>query len=171
MKKIFFLSLVLVSYIFADIKLNEKPNELILHDDLGGRVDGSPFSTKEIVGKVYYLVYVDPDEKGLNDEINEAIKAKKFDKTNFGSIAIINLAATWLPNFAIETMLKKKQEEFPNTIYLKDKKKFFVEKWGLKDDSFNILIFDKQGVLLYKVAGKATQEDIKNIISLIEQNL
>ena len=171
MRKIVFLLSILLSIAYAQLPLNQKPPEVILHDDIGCKINGDPFSTKEIVGKVYYVVYVDPDEKDLNEKLNNAIKAKKYERNKYSSIAIINLAATWLPNFAIEASLKSKQEKFPDTLYVKDFKKFLVKRWGLEDDTYNVLLFNKKGELIYQLVGEASATQIEHILSLIEENL
>jgi len=84
---------------------------------------------------------------------------------------MINLAATWLPNAILESKLKAKQKEFPDTIYVKDKKKVLVNKWGLADDNSDILVFNKQGKLIYKKFGKLSEKEITFVLALIEKNL
>ncbi len=137
----------------------------------GEMVNGDKFSTEMIKGKVYLVLYVDPDVRKKNDKFVEEIKKQKFDKSKFGSIVIINMSATWLPNFALNKILKKKQKQFPDTIYVKDYKKVFVKKWGLKDDDYNVLLFDKNGKLLFYKSGKMSEEDTKKVIDLISKNL
>ena len=62
-----------------------------------------------------------------------------------GSVAVINMAATWMPNFAIQMKLESKQKDYPTTTYVKDMEKILVEQWGLADDSNDVLIFDREG--------------------------
>lgn len=142
-----------------------------LEKELGGRLDGSAWSSSELQGKVHVLFYVDPDEKDLNEPLGERLKAENFSRENYQSIAVINMAATWLPNFALEGSLKSKQEKYPDTTYVKDFKKELVKKWELADDSNNVLLFDKQGNILYKIMGAATAEQIEEFISLVKKNL
>jgi predicted transcriptional regulator len=144
---------------------------LILEKEFGGRLDGSSWSSAEIKNKVHVLFYVDPDEKDLNERVADVLQNAKFPLDKYGSIAVINMAATWLPNFAIATSLKEKQKKFPDTLYLKDFNKLFIKTWGLKDDSSNILLFDKSGMLLMKIMGKATEQEEKKLLGLIKDNL
>ena len=137
----------------------------------GGTVNGEPFSTKIIKNKVFLVIYADPDKKDLNEDFTERIKKQNFDKTKFGSIAIINMKATWIPNFVLNGILKEKQKKYPNTIYVKDYNKIFVKKWNLKDDDFNVLLFDKDGKLLFYKAGKLTNKDTEKVIKLIKNHL
>ncbi|NPA52046.1 MAG: transcriptional regulator [Aquificae bacterium] len=162
-----FLSLVMA----FTLSVGFVPPEIKLSGKEGGFVDGKPFSTQMIKGKVYLVLYVDPDVRKLNKNLIEILKKQNFDKEKFGSIVIINMKATWLPKFVLSKILKKKQKEFPDTIYVKDNNKVFVKKWGLKDDDYNVLIFDKDGKLIYKKSGKLSDEDINEIISLIKAHI
>jgi len=149
--------------------LGNVPPEVKLSGKDGGIVNDGNFSTDMIKGKVYLFLYVDPDVRKLNDHFIEELKKQKFDRSKFGSIVVINMSATWLPNFVLNKILKKKQKEFPHTIYVKDYKKVFVKKWKLKDNDYNILLFDKSGKLLFYKSGKLNKDDINTIIELIRK--
>ena len=116
------------------------------------------------------MFYVDPDEKDLNNEASEALKKAKFPLDVYGSIAVINMDATWLPNFAIENSLLDKQKQYPDTLYLKDFKKILVKKWNFKDDSSNIAIFNQEGKEIFRIMGKASREEIAKMLDIIKEN-
>jgi uncharacterized protein len=153
------------------VELGTVPKTVILEGNDGGKVDGSAWESSMLKGKIHTLFYVDPDKRDLNNPLADALKARKFDRSKVNSVAIINLAATWLPNMFIEAKLKEKQKKFPHTIYVKDKKKVLVKQWDLADDNSDILIFDQEGRLIYKKFGKVSDDEIKEVISLIEKNL
>ncbi|WP_457638742.1 YtfJ family protein [Persephonella sp.] len=161
----------LLSLLATALLIGHTPPVVVLEGEKGGTVDGKPFSTETIKGKVYLVVYADPDKKDLNEDFAEAVKKQNFDRSKFGSIAIINMKATWIPNFVLNGILKKKQEKYPNTIYVKDYDKVFVREWGLKDDDYNVLLFDKNGKLLFYKSGKMTEEDTQKVIQLIKKHL
>ncbi len=169
MKKI--LTLLLLSLPLMALSLGETPPPVTIEGDQGGKVDDSPWNSTMLKDKVHVLFYVDPDEKDTNNALSEVLKAKAFDRTHYRSVAIINLDATWMPNFAIESKLKKKQEKFPDTVYVKDKEKILVKQWGIADDSSDILLFDKSGKLIYLFEGKLDESEITKVIQLIEINL
>ncbi len=169
--KILLLSLLTVANLFG-ITVGEKPKTITIEGENGGLAsDGSAWNSSSIKEKVYVLFYVDPDEKDTNSHFSQKLKAKKYDRSNYGSIAIVNLAATWKPNFIIESLLKEKQEKFPDTIYVKDKNSVLVNEWSLADDNSDILIFSKEGNLLFYKAGAMSDEDIQKALRLIEANL
>ncbi len=162
---------VMISYAWAGVKVGEIPKEVELKGDLGGRLDGSPWSSKEMAGKVAVLFYVDPDEKDLNNDTSEALRLEKFPRDRYQSYAIINMDATWLPNFAISSALEEKQEKYPTAIYVRDYDKVLVKEWNLADDNSDVLAFDKDGKLIFMKAGKLTPQDIQKLIALIRENL
>lgn len=137
----------------------------------GGRVDGTAWASKELRGKVHTLFYVDPDEQELNAHVEQALKKENFPRDRYASVAIVNMKATWIPNFLIAKRLKKKQEEFTQTTFVKDQTKALVKAWGLQDDSYHVLMFDKQGKLAFSKGVKMDEGDISNLISIIRRHI
>jgi YtfJ family uncharacterized protein len=168
---IFFLVFFLINQAALAVELGEIPPRVELKEKLGGRLDGKPWSSKELQGKVHVLFYVDPDEKDTNNDASEALDKEKFSSEKFQSFGIINMAATWLPNFAISSALKDKQKRYPKTIYVRDYKKVLVSAWKIADDSSNVLAFDKRGKLIFRKDGKLTAEEIQTLIKIIRGHL
>ena len=158
--------------VHAELPIGEIPGSVVLKGELGGRLDGSQWSSEELVsGKVIVLFYVDPDESELNNHVSDALKAENFPKEKYGSIGMANMAATWLPNFAINMKLKSKQEKHKTTVYVKDLDKTLVKKWGLSDDNSDVVVFGKDGSVLYSVDGKFTDAQVKEIVKVVWDNL
>ena len=158
--------------LFAALPIGEVPPTIVLKDDLGGRLDGTQWSSEELVsGKVIVLFYVDPDESDLNNHVSDALKAENFPLDKYGSVGAANMAATWLPNFAINIKLKSKQEKHKSTVYVKDLEKILVKKWGLNDDDSDVMLFGKDGKVLYSVDGKFTDTQVKEIVKTVWDNL
>ncbi len=170
MRKIVLSLLVLTAGLFA-VETGKRPSIVVIDGKDGGAIKGGAWSSAMLKDKVTVLFYVDPDERDTNKALTQALKAKHFDRSKYRSVAILNLAASWLPNAVLESKLKEKQKEFPDTVYVKDKNKVLIKKWGLKDDSSDILIFDQGGKLIYKKFGKLTQKEIKEVIGIIEKML
>ena len=158
--------------VLAELPIGEIPPKVVLKDDLGGRLDGTQWSSEELVsGKVIVLFYVDQDESDLNNHVSDALKAENYPKEKYGSIGMANMAATWLPNFAINMKLKSKQEQYKSTVYVKDLEKTLVKKWGLSDDNSDVVVFGKDGRVLYSVDGKFTDAQVKEIVKVVWDNL
>ena len=158
--------------VLAELSVGEIPPKVVLKDDLGGKLDGTQWSSEELVsGKVIVLFYVDPDESELNNHVSDTLKAENYPKEKYGSIGMANMAATWLPNFAINMKLKSKQEQYKSTVYVKDLEKTLVKKWGLSDDNSDVVVFGKDGSVLYSVDGKFTDTQVKEIVKVVRDNL
>ena len=156
---------------WAGIEMGQVPEEVQLKGDLGGRLDGSPWSSKELKGKINVIFYVDPDERDLNNEASEALKKEEFPRDKFQSYGIINMDATWLPNFVISSSLEEKQKRYPTTIYVRDYEKVLVKEWGIADDNSDVLAFDKDGKVIFIKYGKLNTEDIKKLLQTIRENI
>lgn len=160
--------LLFVTTVAFALEIGKGVPHLILDGKDGGRIDGKPFDTKILEQKVYLFIYADPDKKGLNSKFFDDVKALRLQRARYGSIAVINMAATWKPNFIISTILKSKQKRYPDTVYVKDYKKIFVKRWGLADDDMNILIFD-HGKLLFQKSGKMSDEEQRKALKLLKE--
>ncbi|OGJ90717.1 MAG: hypothetical protein A2487_03980 [Candidatus Raymondbacteria bacterium RifOxyC12_full_50_8] len=142
-----------------------------IRGESGGRTDGTPWTSADIKGKVFTLYYVDPDERDLNEPAYQALKAAKFPDSCAGSIAVINTGATWMPDYVLWKLITQKQKEYPKTIYVLDRKKVLVRKWGLADHSSVILAFDRQGKVLFLKNGKASDSEIQELLKVIRENI
>jgi len=167
---VFVLSLLPMN-VFPAAELGQVPPKVELRDKVGGRLDGTPWSSEELKGKIHVLFYVDPDEKDLNNEASEALEREKFPGEKFQSVGIINMEATWLPNFAISSALKEKQKRYPRTTYVRDYRKVLVREWKLADDSSDVLAFDREGKVIFRKDGKLTGEEIQTLIQVIKENI
>jgi YtfJ family uncharacterized protein len=168
---LFVLAVVLLNHAAHAIEMGAIPPKAELKEKLGGRLDGTPWSSAELQGKVSVLFYVDPDEKDTNNDASEALNKEKFPEDKYQSFGIINMAATWLPNFAISSALKDKQKRYPKTIYVRDYKKVLVKAWNIADDSSDVLVFDKKGELIFRKDGKLTADEIQTLIKVIRDHL
>ena len=168
---IMFAVCLMIQPAWAGIEMGQVPKEVVLKGDLGGRLDGNPWSSKELQGKVHVLFYVDPDERDLNNDTSEALKKEKFPREKYQSFGITNMDATWLPNFVISSALEEKQKRYPTAIMIRDYDKVLVKEWGISDDNSDILAFDKEGRLIFRKDGKLNAEDIQKLIQTIRANI
>jgi len=168
-RKLFFLAFLASTNSVASPKVGDTLPKVVLSGDKGGLVTGSTWSSENIKGKVWTLFYVDPDRKDINEALENSIKAEKFASEKFGSIAVINMAATWLPNAIISSSIQSKQEKFPLTVYVKDMDKTLVKEWKLADDNYDVLIFDSEGKLRFYKSGTLGKGDIDTAIALIKE--
>ena len=112
-------------------------------------------------------MYVDPDKIKVNEHVEVALAKEQYPTEQVRSVAITNLAATWKPKFLVGEILKGKQKQYPRTIYLTDKTKVLVEQWRLHDHSYNVLIFDRSGNLLFNKGGALTPVEVGSLTTMI----
>ena len=165
------LGIFLLNQTSQAIEIGEVPPKVELKETLGGRLDGKPWSSEELKGKVHVLFYVDPDEKDTNNPASDALDKEKFPEDKFHSFGIINMAATWMPNFALNIALKEKQEKYPKATYVRDYKKVLVKAWKIADDSSDVLAFDKKGKLIFKKEGKLNAVEVQRLIKAVRDNI
>ncbi len=142
-----------------------------LEGDDGGLVTGQAWTSDSMRGKMRVLFYVDPDEKELNEHVGQAIQKANLDKDFYGSVAVINMGATWLPNFAIARSLKAKQEEYPRTVYVKDINKTLIKRWGLGDDGYDVVVLDPAGTVLFYGTGALTKAQTETVVRLLSEGV
>lgn len=154
----------------ASLPEDKKLPILSLSGKDGGHLDGSAWNLSDnlIQNKVTVIFYVDPDEKDLNEEMSEILSKKNYPKDDVQYIAIINMAATWLPNFAIAASLEKKQKKYPDTLYLKDFTKKGVNTWGVDDDQNNFILLNRESKVIYSKFGKIDKKEQELVIKLLE---
>ena len=155
----------------GSLKTGEVPPVVRIEGDRGGRTDKTAWSSSEIKGKLFVLFYVDPDEQDMNEAAAEAIQNEAFPDATFGSIAVVNTAATWKPDWIIGKILDSKQKKYPRTVYVLDRASVLVKEWGLKDDSYAVLVFDPEGRLRFLGDGRLSDARIKELIATIKTHL
>ncbi|MDH5464713.1 MAG: YtfJ family protein [Thiovulaceae bacterium] len=172
--KIIVLSLLTLGVLFSGgIELNKVLPTVAITEDNGGYVNGGVFSTDDLRGKIHVLMYVDPDESDAGENLNDALKIAKeaYPEDTFKSVAVINMEATWLPNFAIRSKLRSKQEKFPGAAFVKDEASVFVKKLGLQNDAYEALILDAKGKVLRYVTAPFSEEEVKIFVDMVNKEV
>ncbi len=142
---------------------------LTLSASHGGYVsDGKPWSSESMRGRLNFVVYVDPDDKDLNNALAERLKAENLPSDILSSVALINLAASWKPDSLIMSALRDKQKDYPSTTYVYDKDKSVAGRWQLPPEGYHVLLIDKEGRLLFEKNGQFNKQEIENFLSLVK---
>ena len=171
MKKwLMMIGLLVVPFIIqAELPVGSTPKTITLQGELGKLVDGGgPWKSDGFKGYVTILFYVDPDEADLNNAASEALKNANLPADQVRSVAVINMDATLLPNFLVQGKLEDKQQEYQNTLYVMDYQKVLVNEWGLGDHNNDVVIFDKQGKVLFSVDGQLNDSQIKQMLAAVK---
>lgn len=168
--------LVLLALLFAaalcpaaELKVGDRAPDFKLKDSTG-----KDYSLEDprFKGKVLYIGYVDPDEKDTNNHVEDTLKKEVdsggLDKTRYEGFGIANLKATSLPNFIIKALIKSKQEK-TGAVVLLDYDYTILNLWGLRNDSSEIVVLDKDRICRYKHSGRLPPEDLAKMMRIIKE--
>jgi predicted transcriptional regulator len=169
MKKIFFMC-VAVLFLFStavlagELAVGTKASDWSFKDS-----DKKEFTMESWAGKVLMINYVDPDKSDLNEPFTDAMKKAKDDgrltDADYKGMGIADCAATWKPDFAIRLIAGKKAKKY-KTVILFDYDAVLRKAWGLKKDTSNIIILDKDRVCRAIVRGKVPDDQAEKLIQL-----
>ncbi len=128
------------------------------------------WKTKDIVGEPTVVMYIDPDNEKDNVHVEEKIK-ETFKDSKMRIFGIANLEATKLPFFAVKMKLKKRERDNESLKIVLDKNKVIQTLWGLSEDMYHVLFFDKKGILQFMKHGVLNQEELETLINVIKKNI
>ena len=165
-RRLTILLVLLITSLFAKEKLSGKLEVGIQASEwIFPNADGKYFTMDFWRGKILLINYVDPDVfemiEPFNDEVNRLFSRDKCD-----GLAIVDCKATWIPNFLIRKVAAAKANKFETEI-LFDYDTKLRNSWGLKKNSNNVIILDKNRVCRAIVRGNITEKKQKELIQLI----
>jgi predicted transcriptional regulator len=172
MKKTVFLVLLAFMWtvsvsLAAELKVGDKAQDFKLQDSTGKEYS---LASPDFQGRVMSIFYVDPDEKDMNVHVEDALlKDPGLErKTRYKGLGITNMKASALPNFIIKGVIKSKQEK-TGAIILLDFDYTILNLWGLKNDSSNLVILDKERICRYIYKEKLPPEEVVKVIQIIKE--
>ena len=161
-----FFIIVAVTFVAGQLEVGKKAPAWTFQDS-----KKNDFTMDYWAGKVLQINYVDPDEQDLNEPFNEAIdKAididKRIDSVYFKGFGIVDCKSTWKPDGLIRSIAGKKAKKYGTTI-LFDYDATLQKLWGLPENSYSIVILDKNRVCRALYKGKVPDSEIEKAIQLI----
>jgi uncharacterized protein len=153
----------------AELKIGDKAPDFKLKDSTGKEYS---LEDPRFKGKVLYVAYVDPDEKDTNNHVEDTLKKERdsggLDKARYEGFGIVNLKASNLPNFLIKSSIKSKQEK-TGAVILLDYDFTILNLWGVKNDSSDVVVLDKERICRYVYNGKLPPEELAKMIQIIKE--
>jgi uncharacterized protein len=167
---LFFAMFWMASAAFAGgLKVGDKAPDFKLKDSTGAEYT---LESPEFTGKVLYILYADPDEKNTNNHVEDALKKEResgaLDKARYEGFGIVNMKASGLPNFAIKAAIKSKKKK-TGAVILLDYDQAIMKSWGLKNDSSDIVVLDKERICRFINYGKLPEQDLPKMIGIIKE--
>jgi predicted transcriptional regulator len=172
-KTAFFVLLALFSTVVlsaaAELRVGDRAPDFKMKDSTGREYS---LEDPRFTGKVLYIAYVDPDERDTNNHVEEALMKERdsgaLDKTRYEGFGFANLKATSLPNFLLKALIKSKQEK-TGAVVLLDYDYTILNLWGLKNDSSEIVVLDKERICRFKYSGKLPPDELYKMIKIIKE--
>jgi len=131
--------------------------------------DDKAFTMKSWEGRVLLVNYVDPDESDLNEHFTDAMKKAKEDgrltDEGYKGIGIVDCAATWKPDFLIRSIAGDKAKKY-KTVIVFDYDAALRESWGLKKDTANAILLDKNRVVRYISTGRVPDDKVAEVVQM-----
>ena len=168
MKYLFWIYLYLGAFLFSQSSLEVG---MLASKWAFSDADGNIFTMENWSEKILQINYVDPDESEMNEEFNDRVK-KAIDvdslisRDSFKGIGIADCASSWKPDFLIQAIGGKKAKKFETTV-LFDYSAVLRKSWNLDEDSYNIIILDKDRIVRGLYKGKMTELEMDTALQLI----
>ncbi len=92
--------------------------------------DDNPATIPDFGTHVIALTYADSSVSDLGDPLNDAMKAKNYNKAVYRGLGVANMKDSTAPNFLIRKIVRSKIEKYKSTI-LTDVDLTLAKTWGL----------------------------------------
>jgi len=145
--------------------------EITLSGKLGCAAGGVPWHSRSLLGKMHLIIYMDP---GLHTEAMpflRALDARHYPRRAYSTIAVVNLADTWMPDAILESLLAKQSRKLYSTRFVFDCQKALLGPWKLADHACNLILVDRRGKILYRYRGIPDSRLSEKIFTLIRTHL
>jgi uncharacterized protein len=152
------------------VTLGEKPPLVVLSGKDGEKLSGGGWNSNTIGGKVTVVMYVDPDKNSTNEHVEDSIRAH-YGRQDIKVFGVVNTEATFIPNFMLRRRLSAKQARNPLVDLVLDYDRVLEKKWGLKDDRYNVMVYDKAGKLFFLKEGVCDLNDINQLLTLMKEKV
>lgn len=164
---VFFVLLFSFTVLAAELKVGAKAPDFSLKDSQG---EIYTLNSDAFKGRVLSIFYVDPDAKDLNTHVEDALlKDKELDRDKaYKGFGITNLKAAKMPNFIIKSVIEDKQEK-TRAIILLDYDYTILNLWGLKNNSSDLVVLDKDRICRFIYNGKLPPEEVSRAINIIKE--
>ena len=153
----------------AELKVGDKASDFKLKDSTGKEysLDHPQFKGQGAVHRLYGSRR-EGHEQSCGGRPEKERDSGGLDKTRYESFGIVNLKASMMPNFLIKSAIKSKQEK-TGALTLLDFDYTILNLWGLKNDSSDVVVLDKERICRYVYNGKLPPEELAKMIQIIKE--
>lgn len=125
-------------------------------------------------GKVQLVQYVAANfgVRGQNKSFNDTLVKKRFTSEQLSTTIIVNMADTMeLAKGMVVKKLAKNKAKHQSIDFIIDDNGVGLERWGMKNKSFAVIVLDTDGKVLFAKDGPLSEHEIESAIELIENQV
>lgn len=132
------------------------------------------WATQDMLGKVRVVQAIAgrSSSKEMNAPLMTAITAAQFPEDKYQTTTVINQDdSIWGTGSFVKSSAQDSKKEFPWSSMVLDEEGTVASAWDLAQESSAIIVQDKQGNVLFVKEGALNESEIKQVISLVKENL
>ncbi|HAS62183.1 MAG TPA: YtfJ family protein [Vibrio sp.] len=132
------------------------------------------WSSNAMLGKVRVIQAIAgrSSSKEMNAPLMAAITASQFPSDSYQTTTIINQDdSIWGTGSFVKSSAQDSKTEFPWSSMVLDEDGLVASAWNLQAESSAIVVQDKQGKVLFAKEGALSDNEVKQVLVLITQNL
>ncbi len=149
----------------------EKGGEIFIQD---GDFNYLPWNTELMLGKVrvIHAIAGRSGAKAMNEPLMEAITNSHFPEDKYQTTSIVNQDdSIWGTSAFVKSSAEDGKEEFPWSSMVLDENGIVAQQWQLTPKTSTIIVQDKTGRVLFNQEGALNEQQIKQVLQLIKQNI
>lgn len=140
----------------------------------GDEIAYKAWDSSQLAGKVRVIQAIAgrKSAKKMNADLMTAITASQFSQTDYQTTTIINQDdSIWGTGSFVKSSAEDSKQEFPWSSIILDENGVVAQNWQLAEESSAIVVLDKESKVLFVKEGALDEQEIKQVITLISEQL
>ena len=139
-----------------------------------GHINYTAWSIKRTAGKIRTILHMAgrSTAKEINMDLVDALREAKFPHNRYNTTTVVNLKDSIFGTGPIVNMtLEANKKKFPWASFVLDTKGEIQKAWNLDKESSAVVVIDDFDKVLFFKDGKLTSNEVKSVVTLIENEL
>ncbi|MEC6798343.1 YtfJ family protein [Photobacterium sp. S4TG1] len=145
--------------------------ELVLNNN---SISYQPWHSTQLTRKVRIIMAIAgrSSAKKINADLIKAISDAHFPESKYQTTTIINQDdAVWGTSGFVKSASEDSKKQYPWSSIVLDSNGIAQKTWELQKESSAIIVLNQQGKILFQHEGQLSQQQIKQVISLVKISL
>lgn len=132
---------------------------------------GKVYTLQSFKKRIFTIWYEGPksvdQNRWLKKLFRKARVKRKLKQTHYDSIGIANFQESAVPNFIINSVIKREIKKNPGLMVLCDRDGRMMKRYGFRNGRSNIFVFDKSRRLIWKSSGPLSKRRGRQLLRFI----